>query len=82
MLKFRKISGKQNLKISLHVLDDPVKAMEPGEVVESLVGKQVEYVKEDGTQRIGTVIHQVKAKPSVYFIKFEDDYHIYVYDMV
>ncbi|KAL7828457.1 hypothetical protein SRHO_G00320910 [Serrasalmus rhombeus] len=62
--------------------DDPVKAMEPGEVVESLVGKQVEYVKEDGQQRIGTVIHQVKAKPSVYFIKFEDDYHIYVYDMV
>ncbi|XP_072537072.1 spindlin-1-like isoform X2 [Salminus brasiliensis] len=62
--------------------EDPVKTTEPGEAVESLVGKQVEYIKEDGTQRTGTVIHQVEAKPSVYFIKFDDDYHIYVYDMV
>ncbi|KAI4879949.1 hypothetical protein NFI96_030543, partial [Prochilodus magdalenae] len=43
--------------------DEPAKPSEPGEVVESLVGKQVEYVKEDGTQRTGTVIHQVEAKP-------------------
>lgn len=28
------------------------------------------------------VIHQVEAKPSVYFIKFDDDFHIYVYDLV
>ncbi|XP_076859644.1 spindlin b [Brachyhypopomus gauderio] len=62
--------------------DDRPEAREPGEVVESLVGNQVEYVKEDGTLRKGTVIHQVQAKPSVYFIKFDDDYHIYVYDMV
>ncbi|XP_029961375.1 spindlin b isoform X1 [Salarias fasciatus] len=55
---------------------------EPGEVVDSLVGKQVEYAREDGGKRSGMVIHQVEAKPSVYFIKFHDDFHIYVYDLV
>ncbi|KAM9394070.1 spindlin-1-like [Pholidichthys leucotaenia] len=55
---------------------------EPGEVVDSLVGKQVEYAKEDGGKRSGMVIHQVEAKPSIYFIKFNDDFHIYVYDLV
>ncbi|XP_061673195.1 spindlin b [Syngnathoides biaculeatus] len=55
---------------------------EPGEVVDSLVGKQVEYTKDDGGKRSGMVIHQVEAKPSVYFIKFDDDFHIYVYDLV
>lgn len=63
--------------------DDSVTAeREPGEVVDSLVGKQVEYAKEDGGKRSGMVIHQVEAKPSVYFIKFDDDFHIYVYDLV
>ncbi|XP_062854372.1 spindlin b [Trichomycterus rosablanca] len=62
--------------------DDLTEVKEPGEVAENLVGKQVEYVKEDGTIRKGTVIQQVEAKPTVYFIKFDDDYHIYVYDMV
>lgn len=63
--------------------DDNVAAeREPGEVVDSLVGKQVEYAKEDGGKRSGMVIHQVEAKPSVYFIKFDDDFHIYVYDLV
>ncbi|CAG5867124.1 unnamed protein product, partial [Menidia menidia] len=47
-----------------------------------LVGKQVEYAKEDGGKRTGMVIHQVEAKPSVYFIKFDDDFLIYVYDLV
>lgn len=55
---------------------------EPGEVVDSLVGKHVEYSMEDGGKRIGLVIQQVEAKPSVYFIKFEDDFHIYVYDLI
>uniref|UniRef100_A0A3P9PVL3 Spindlin 1 n=1 Tax=Poecilia reticulata TaxID=8081 RepID=A0A3P9PVL3_POERE len=68
------------------VLLDPVQNVaaerEPGEVVDSLVGKQVEYAKEDGGKRSGMVIHQVEAKPSVYFIKFDDDFHIYVYDLV
>ncbi|XP_069784984.1 spindlin-Z isoform X5 [Narcine bancroftii] len=58
--------------------DSPPAEREPGEVVDSLVGKQVEYAKEDGSKRTGMVIHQVEAKPSVYFIKFDDDFHIYV----
>ncbi|KAM9541323.1 spindlin-Z-like isoform 3-T8 [Salvelinus alpinus] len=62
--------------------DTPPAEREPGEVVDSLVGKQVEYAKEDGSKRTGMVIHQVDAKPSVYFIKFDDDFHIYVYDLV
>lgn len=67
----------------VYVTDDsPPAEREPGEVVDSLVGKQVEYAKEDGSKRTGMVIHQVEAKPSVYFIKFDDDFHIYVYDLV
>ncbi|XP_053480935.1 spindlin b [Ictalurus furcatus] len=63
-------------------VEDPTEVKEADEVFDSLVGKQVEYSNEDGAQRTGTIIHQVQAKPSVYFIKFDDDYHIYVYDMV
>ncbi|KAF6390873.1 spindlin family member 3 [Rhinolophus ferrumequinum] len=62
--------------------DSPPAEREAGEVVDNLVGKQVEYAKDDGSKRTGMVIHQVEAKPSVYFIKFNDDFHIYVYDLV
>lgn len=62
--------------------NDSSSEREPGEVVDSLVGKQVEYAREDGGKRSGMVIHQVEAKPTVYFIKFDDDFHIYVYDLV
>lgn len=65
-----------------HFTEDPTEVKEADEVFDSLVGKQVEYSNEDGAQRTGTIIHHVQAKPSVYFIKFDDDYHIYVYDMV
>ncbi|XP_056275800.1 spindlin b isoform X1 [Pseudoliparis swirei] len=72
----------QNDPVSPSVDDSVAAEREPGEVVDSLVGKQVEYAKEDGGKRSGMVIHQVEAKPSVYFIKFDDDFHIYVYDLV
>ncbi|XP_076125895.1 spindlin-W-like [Alosa pseudoharengus] len=62
--------------------ESPQEEPEPGEVVDSLVGKHVEYSREEGGKRIGLVIQQVEAKPSVYFIKFEDDFHIYVYDLI
>uniref|UniRef100_A0AAY4CC87 Spindlin b n=1 Tax=Denticeps clupeoides TaxID=299321 RepID=A0AAY4CC87_9TELE len=63
--------------------DDFTADMEPGEVAESLLGQLVEHSNsEDGSKRLGQVIYQVEAKPSVYFIKFQDDYHIYVYDLV
>lgn len=54
----------------------------PGEDTESLVGKQVEYVTDKGVKRTGLVIYQVPAKPSVYYIKYDDDFHIHVYDLV
>ncbi|KAM5221837.1 spindlin-4 [Ctenodactylus gundi] len=71
----------------LHIIPDsnyyfPTAEREPGEVVDSLVGKQVEHAKDDGSKRTGIFIHQVVAKPSVYFIKFDDDIHIYVYGLV
>ncbi|XP_041501557.1 spindlin-2-like, partial [Microtus oregoni] len=47
---------------------------------DSLAGKGVQYNKKDGTQEIGKIICQVPTKPSVYFIKFNNDFHIYVYD--
>ncbi|XP_036271687.1 spindlin-2 [Pipistrellus kuhlii] len=69
----------------LRIMPDPSESpaeREPEGVIDGLIGKHVEYTKEDGSKRIGKVIHQVEAKPSVYFIKFEDDFHIYVYDLV
>ena len=45
----------------LNIDDSPPAEREPGEVVDSLVGKQVEYAKEDGSKRTGMVIHQVEA---------------------
>ncbi|XP_035143727.1 spindlin-3 isoform X2 [Callithrix jacchus] len=71
-----------DLRILQDSSDSPPAEREPGEVIDSLVGKQVEYAKDDGSKRTGMVIHQVEAKPSVYFIKFDDDFHIYVYDLV
>lgn len=71
-----------DLRILPDANDSSPAEREPGEVIDSLVGKQVEYAKDDGSKRTGMVIHQVEAKPSVYFIKFDDDFHIYVYDLV
>ncbi|XP_036161366.1 spindlin-2 [Myotis myotis] len=70
-----------DLRIMPEPSEPPPAEREPG-VVDGLIGKHVEYTKEDGSKRIGMVIHQVEAKPSVYFIKFDDDFHIYVYDLV
>ena len=70
----------------LHIIpesnESPLAEMEPGGVVYGLIGKHVEYNKEDGSKQIGIVIHQIEAKPSVCFIKFDDDFHIYVYDLM
>lgn len=47
-----------------------------------LTGKCVKYNKRDGTQKTGKIIYQVPTKSSVYFIKFDHDFHIYVYELV
>ncbi|XP_036028355.1 Y-linked testis-specific protein 1-like [Onychomys torridus] len=46
-----------------------------------LLGQCVRYTKGDGSKKIGKVIYQVLAKPPTHFIKFDDDTHIYVYDL-
>ncbi|XP_075815142.1 spindlin-2-like [Microtus pennsylvanicus] len=51
-------------------------------VLDSLEGKSVQYNKKDGTPEIGKITYQVPNKPSMYFIKFEYDFYIYVYDSV
>ncbi|KAM4818081.1 spindlin-2B-like [Thomomys bottae] len=71
-----------DLRIMPEASESALTDRELGVVVDGLIGKHVEYTKEDGSKRIGMVIHQVEAKPSVYFIKFDDDFHIYVYDLV
>ncbi|XP_019574618.1 spindlin-2 [Rhinolophus sinicus] len=71
-----------DLRIMPESSESPPAEREPEGVIDGLIGKHVEYTKEDGSKRTGKVIHQVKAKPSVYFIKFDDDFHIYVYDLV
>uniref|UniRef100_A0A2K6LNB7 Uncharacterized protein n=1 Tax=Rhinopithecus bieti TaxID=61621 RepID=A0A2K6LNB7_RHIBE len=71
-----------NLRIMPESSEFPPTERKPGGVVDGLIGKHVEYTKEDGSKRIGMVIHQVEAKPSVYLIKFDYDFHIYVYDLV
>ncbi|XP_030075648.1 spindlin-W [Microcaecilia unicolor] len=57
---------------------------EPGaiEAEDSLVGKPVEYVTEKGVKKTGMFIYRVSARPSVYFVKFNNDFYIYVYDLV
>lgn len=47
----------------------------------SLTGKCVQYTRGDGSKKIGKVVYQVLAKPSVYFINFDSDVHIYIYNM-
>ncbi|KAJ8410072.1 hypothetical protein AAFF_G00211130 [Aldrovandia affinis] len=73
---------KGDLRIMPDSNDSLTAEREPGEVVDSLVGKHLEYTKEDGTLRTGMIIHQTETKPYAYFIKFDDDLHIYVYNLV
>ncbi|KAL6029967.1 hypothetical protein STEG23_013029 [Scotinomys teguina] len=67
---------------NLHIIPECSPTDEKSEVArEVLIGQYVQYTKCDGTQRIGRVIYQVLAKPPTFFIKFDDDIHIYVYDL-
>lgn len=47
-----------------------------------LTGKCVQYNKRDRTQKTGKIVYKVPTKSSVYFIKFDNDFHIYIYDLV
>ncbi|NWU91964.1 SPINZ protein, partial [Upupa epops] len=70
-----------DLRILSDLSDSPPATKEQSQS-ESMVGKQVEYVEENGSKKIGFIIHQVESQQSIYFIKFRDDFHIYVYDLV
>ena len=71
-----------DLRVMPYSIDSLPVQRERGEVVDFLVGKQVEYTKQDVSERNGMIIHQVKVKLSICFIKFDDDFYIYVYDLV
>ncbi|KAK1344093.1 hypothetical protein QTO34_014652, partial [Cnephaeus nilssonii] len=60
--------------------ESPPAELELGGAVDGPIGKHVECTKGDGSKWIGMIIHQGEAKPSVCFIKFDADFHIYVYD--
>ncbi|KAL6087221.1 hypothetical protein STEG23_026141 [Scotinomys teguina] len=63
-------------------LDEGPPAGSGRKIEDGMIGNYVKYIKDDGSTKVGMVIHQVEARPSVYFIKFDDDSHIYVYDLV
>ncbi|XP_063141262.1 Y-linked testis-specific protein 1-like [Rattus norvegicus] len=47
-----------------------------------LSGQCVQFTRSNGSKKIGKVIYQVLAKPSMYLIKFDGDVHIKVYNLV
>ncbi|XP_011248184.1 Y-linked testis-specific protein 1-like [Mus musculus] len=68
---------------NLHMIPDTPPAEErSGDDSDVLIGNWVEYTRKDGSKKFGKVVYQVLANPSVYFIKFHGDIHIYVYTMV
>lgn len=42
------------------------------ELMDTLIGKHVGYTKDDASKRIGMVIYQAVAEPSVCLVTFED----------
>ena len=68
---------------NLHIIPDTPPAEErSGDDSDVLIGNWVQYTRKDGSKKFGKVVYQVLANPSVYFIKFHGDIHIYVYTMV
>ncbi|XP_063136703.1 Y-linked testis-specific protein 1-like [Rattus norvegicus] len=68
-----------NLRIIPEVSPAEVKSEVGSDI---LTGQCVQFTRSDGSKKIGKVIYQVLAKPSVYFIKFDGDVHIYVYNLM
>ncbi|XP_034340994.2 spindlin-2-like [Arvicanthis niloticus] len=52
------------------------------ELLSELVGKHMECTRVDGSKKVGLVIYQVDRKPTMFLIKFENDYHIHAYNLV
>lgn len=67
---------------NLHIMpESPPVEVTSEEGREVLTGKCVQYNGRDATQKTGKIIYQVPNKP-FFFIKFDDDYHIYIYKLV
>lgn len=65
---------------NLHIMPECRSGEEAGRDV--LPGKHVQYHERGRTPKTGKIIYKVPTKPSVYFIKFDNDFHIYVYNLV
>uniref|UniRef100_A0ABK0LWN0 Y-linked testis-specific protein 1-like n=1 Tax=Rattus norvegicus TaxID=10116 RepID=A0ABK0LWN0_RAT len=68
---------------NLHIIPE-ITPVEVNSDVDSdiLTGQCVQFTRSDGSKKISKVVYQVLAKPSVYFIKFDCDVHIYVYNLM
>ena len=68
---------------NLHMIPDTPPAEErSGDDSDVLIGNWMQYTRKDGSKKFGKVVYQFLANPSMYFIKFHGDIHIYVYTMV
>jgi hypothetical protein len=68
---------------NLHIIPEtPPAEVRSDDDSDVLIGKWVHYTRDDGSKKISKVVYQVLAKPSVYFIKFDGDLHIYVFNLV
>uniref|UniRef100_J3KMI9 Predicted gene, 21719 n=1 Tax=Mus musculus TaxID=10090 RepID=J3KMI9_MOUSE len=70
-------------KGNLHIIPDtPLAEERSGGDSDVLIGNWVQYTRKGGTKCFRKVVYQILANPSVYFIKFHGDIHIYVYTLV
>ena len=68
---------------NLHMIPDTPPAEErSGDDSDVLIGNWMQYTRKDGSKKFGKVVYKVLANPTVYFIKFLGDLHIYVYTLV
>jgi len=68
---------------NLHIIPEITPAEVKSDIdSDILTGQCVQFTRSEGSKSIGKVIYQVLAKPSVYFIKFDGDVHIYVYNLM
>ena len=68
---------------NLRVITDSLPTEAKSEVVcNALTGDFEDSTQENGNKRIGKVIYKLPARPSIHFIQFGNDPHIYVYNMM
>lgn len=68
---------------NLHIIPEtPLAEARSGDDNDFLIGSWVQYTRDDGSKKFGKVVYKVLANPTVYFIKFLGDLHIYVYTLV